>query len=76
MNKSPELNVKVKFKNKIIQKVSGDMLFTHTSLSGPLILKISSLCALLDFDVENPLLIDVNFVGMDTEKSKGKTSKI
>ena len=64
------LSAKVKFKNKIIHKLSGDMLFTHTSLSGPLILKISSLCALLDFNVENPLFIDVNFVGMDTEKFK------
>ena len=38
------------------------MLFAHNSISGPLVLKISSLCAFRDFDFENPLQMEVNFV--------------
>ena len=45
--------------------LKNDLLFTHSSLSGPLILKISSLCAFIDFDAKNPLEIEVNFVGQE-----------
>lgn len=42
-------------------KINGDLLFTHTSLSGPLAYKISSLCAFYD----RPYCVNLNLVGMN-----------
>lgn len=62
------VSIKVNWQGKTIYKVTDDLLFTHTALSGPAILEISSICAALDFNGEQPLKLEVNFVNQDTEK--------
>lgn len=60
------------FENKKIKDLKGDMLFTHTGVSGPLIYKASSYCAYCDFNENNPLkivfnLVDKEFCDFDKE---------
>jgi hypothetical protein len=52
--------IKVFFENKKILNVAGDMLFTKNSISGPVIFKISSLCAYDKYTKENPLELQIN----------------
>lgn len=59
------IEAQVFFENKKIKTLSGDFLFTHTGISGPLVYKISSYCAYLNFNKNNPLRICLNFVGKD-----------
>jgi hypothetical protein len=47
--------------------LSGDILLTHEGVSGPLVYKISSLCAFEDYSVENPIEIIINFTKCDFE---------
>lgn len=54
--------------SKEIAHAYGDFIFTHRGVSGPLIFKISSYCAFVDYDEENPLILKINFVP-DIEKS-------
>lgn len=51
------------FENKKIKDLMGDMLFTHTGISGPVVYKISSYCAYLSYCKNNPLKIVFNLVG-------------
>lgn len=57
------------FENKKLKLPSnaaaGDFLFTHNGISGPLIYKISSYCAYINFDKNNPLKIVLNPVGQE-----------
>lgn len=46
----------------VLKDLKGDILITHKSLSGPLIYKISSLCAGIDFDKNNPLRFFLNLI--------------
>lgn len=55
--------VKVFFENKKILNISGDMLFTRNSISGPLVFKISSICAYESYSVQNPLELHINIAG-------------
>ena len=58
-------NKKLKIPKNIL---SGDFLFTHSGISGPLIYKISSYCAYVDFSESAPLKIELNLVNLeDTE---------
>ena len=59
------ISAQVFFENKKIKTLNGDFLFTHTGISGPLVYKISSYCAYLDYGKNNPLKIIINLVGMD-----------
>lgn len=43
----------------------GDMLFTHEGVSGPLVYKLSSLCARFDYSRQNPLKIYLKLVDAD-----------
>lgn len=45
------------YKGKKFAQSQDDLLFTHEGISGPLAYKISSICARLDYNNENPLLI-------------------
>lgn len=56
------------FENKKVKELEGDLLFTHTGISGPLVYKISSYCAYLDFDKNKPLKICLNLIGKDFER--------
>ncbi|OGI21991.1 MAG: hypothetical protein A2287_07930 [Candidatus Melainabacteria bacterium RIFOXYA12_FULL_32_12] len=47
-------------KNKIISSV-GDFVFTHKGISGPLVFKVSSYCAFLDYDECSPIILKLNF---------------
>lgn len=57
-------NIKVTtfFAGKSFIEESGDMLFTHNGVSGPVILKISSYCAFLNYSKNNPLILKINFL--------------
>lgn len=46
----------------------GDFLFTHTGVSGPLVYKISSYCAYVNFNKDKPLKISFNLVGKSFEQ--------
>ena len=51
-------------KNTILQD---DVIFTHYGVSGPLIYKISSICAREDYSKGNPLKIKLNFIQNDLD---------
>lgn len=61
------ITAQVFFKGKKIKTLSGDFLFTHNGISGPLVYKISSYCAYIDFDERNPLKIVLNIAGYSVE---------
>lgn len=52
--------IKVFFEGKKILNIAGDMLFTRNSISGPVIFKISSVCAYDKYSAENPLELRIN----------------
>jgi predicted Rossmann fold flavoprotein len=47
--------------------LSGDILLTHEGISGPLVYKISSLCAFENYNAENPIEFAINFTNHDFE---------
>ena len=47
--------------------ISGDLLFTHEGISGPLAYKISSICAREEFTFINPLVIKLNFLQQEID---------
>lgn len=53
------------YNDKLYVNESGDLLFTHEGISGPLAYKISSLCARIDYNSNSPLLIKLNLVDRD-----------
>lgn len=56
------IQISVYYLNKKIFEEQGDLLFTHKGVSGPIILKISSYCAFLNYSKTNPLILEINFV--------------
>lgn len=52
--------IKVFFENKKLLNISGDMLFTKNSISGPVVFKISSICAYDKYSEKNPLELKIN----------------
>lgn len=52
--------IKVFFENKKLLNISGDLLFTRNSISGPVIFKISSICAYEKYSNDNPLELKIN----------------
>lgn len=62
------ITAEVFFENKKQKTHSGDLLFTHTGISGPLAYKISSYCTYLNFDQNNPLKLVINLVGKTFEE--------
>lgn len=59
------IEAQVFFENKKLKTLSGDFLFTHCGISGPLVYKISSYFAYLNFCTGNPLKIVLNLVQQD-----------
>lgn len=47
---------------RVSVKLSGDLLFTHEGISGPLAYTVSSICAREDYSYSNPLKISLNFI--------------
>lgn len=50
------------FENKKVYDDSGDFVFTHKGVSGPLIFKVSAYTAFLNYNELNPLLLKINFI--------------
>ncbi len=67
-------NIKITsyFENCKQQKAEGDILFTHNSVSGPIIFKISSVNAYTDFSKEKPLVLYLTL----TDKSAGEIEAV
>ncbi len=63
------------FNNKKQKKLSGDLLFTHFGISGPVVYKISSYFAYSNFDEKNPLKISFNLVNKNFEEFDENFSK-
>ena len=60
-----DVSAEVYFENKKVTQFTDDILFTHNGISGPLTYKISSVCARLGYNIQNPLLIKLDFVKGD-----------
>ena len=56
------IEAQVFFKDKKVSQLQDDLLFTHSGISGPLAYKISSLCARLNYNIQSPLKIKLNFI--------------
>lgn len=71
-NITAKVDIESKEKNKryecLKKPIKGDFLFTHKGISGPIVYKISSYCAYLNFDKNNPLKISFNFVNKNFEQ--------
>lgn len=59
------ISAEIFFEGKKQKSLSGDLLFTHNGISGPLAYKISSYCAYFDFDKAKPLKIKLNLLNKD-----------
>ena len=63
------VRAEVFFENKKVKipanMLTGDILFTHKGVSGPLVYRISSYCAYFDFDKQKPLKIIFNLTDTD-----------
>lgn len=55
------ISANVFFENKNISQIKDDFIFTHNGISGPLAYKVSSICARLDYSVQQPLKLCLNF---------------
>lgn len=62
------IEAQVFFENKKVKSLTGDLLFTHTGVSGPLAYKISSYCAYLNFNEKNPLKLCFNLTCQSFEQ--------
>lgn len=47
---------------KLITKDTGDFIFTHKGISGPLVFKISAYCAFVEFNKNKPLVLKIDFL--------------
>ena len=70
------IEAQVFFNNKKVKNLSGDFLFTHNGISGPLVYKISSYCAYLNFDDKNPLKIVLNLVNKESQDFDKELSEV
>lgn len=61
---------KVIFENNLVANIQEDMLFTIDGISGPLAYKISSICARLNYNQQNPLLLNFNFIQKELDFQK------
>src|SRR5574344_667066 len=59
------ISAEIYFENKLQKYWTGDLLFTHKGISGPLAYKTASYCAYSGFSEKNPLKIKINFIGKD-----------
>ncbi len=62
------ISAEVFFEKEKIKTLYGDFLFTHKGISGPLVYKISSYCAFIDFSQQKPLKIILNIVNKSFEQ--------
>lgn len=63
-----DTEISVFFEGKKIASATGDVLFTHKSLSGPAVFKISSLCTYFDCSLEKPLELRIKLINTSAEE--------
>lgn len=56
------VETRIFYQDKKFAQIKDDLLFTSSVISGPLAYKISSICARLEYNKDNPLLIKLNFI--------------
>lgn len=59
------IEAKLSFQEKKFPPQTGDLIFTHEGISGPLAYKISSVFAREDYDKKNPLILNLKFLSED-----------
>lgn len=64
-----DVNIIAQFK-KHKEKLCDDLLFTHKGISGPLVYKISSLFAMENYNEDNPIKININFLKEEIDVQK------
>ena len=69
--KNVEATVQLKKKNTVV----GDLLFTHKSLSGPVIFKVSAHSAYEEFNKEKPLSITLKLVDISVDEIEDELKK-
>lgn len=67
---SVEADVIASFDGKTVFEERGNVLFTHKGVSGPMVYKISSICARENFSKENPIFIKLKFLSDDVDFQK------
>ncbi len=60
-----KIEIEAIFKKKKVAEAYGDILFTHNSISGPGIFKISALCAYLNYSLIEPLTIKIKLTNLE-----------
>lgn len=64
------VEARIFYLGKKFAQIKEDMLFTSCGISGPLAYKISSICARLEYNKQNPLLIKLDFVQKELDFQK------
>lgn len=62
------LKIEIYFQNKKEMDLVDDLLFTHKGISGPLSYKISSFFAFADFNLQTPLILKCNLLGLNKKE--------
>lgn len=70
------IEAKITINDKKIATTYGDLLFTHSGISGPLTYKISSLCALENYNSQNPIKIQLNLINQKSEAFEEKLIQV
>lgn len=64
------VDAQIFYNGKKFAQTQDDLLFTPNGISGPLAYKISSTCARLEYNQQNPLLIKIDFVQKELDFQK------
>lgn len=64
------VDAQIFYNNKKFTHIKDDMLFIPSGISGPLAYKISSICARLEYNKQNPLLIKLDFMQKELDFQK------
>lgn len=65
---SAKVAINVYFENKFLKAFQGDFLFTHKGVSGHVVYNISSYCAMMNYNRDNPLKLEIDWVQEDIDK--------
>ena len=63
-------DVEIEFKNEKSKRIScsGDFLFSHKSITGPAVFKVSAMSAYMNFSKENPLVLNIKLKNIQKEE--------
>jgi len=57
-----DVKISANLQDKQVYESAGDFVFTHKGVSGPLIFRISSYCAFLEYKQNEQLILKINFI--------------